>query len=453
MDYICSDKCFLVVGMGKSGIAASTLLLDKGAEVILYDDNENVDLQKIRGNYPEDSNIRLFKKNIPESELESVDVVVLSPGIATDTGFAKICYDRGYKVIGEVELAYLFEKGEVVAITGTNGKTTTTALVGEIMKADRDSTFVAGNIGMPYTETVIDTDETSCSVLEVSSFQLETIDTFRPKVSAVLNITPDHLNRHHTMDNYIKAKLDVSLNQSVDDVIVLNYEDEVLRNAAKIVTPRVVFFSSQNELKEGVFLRNEKEIVVRLDGNERVLCNVDELMLLGVHNYENVMAAIAMTWMMGVSPDTIYKVVTNFKSVEHRIEYVCEKQGVRYYNDSKGTNPDAAIKGICSMNRPTYLIGGGYNKDSEFDEWIKSFGTKVKKLVLIGETKDIIAKTCDKYGFTDYIKMDSFEDAVNYCKENATDGDAVLLSPACASWDMFSSYEERGRIFKEYVLK
>lgn len=442
---------YLVIGTGRSGIAATKLLASKGNEVILYDDKADIDKEAISEKLGHTANVTICGKNVPETLTTTVEEVVVSPGVPLDCDTVMYWKNRGVRIIGEVELAYEYEKGAVVAITGTNGKTTTTSLMGEIMKKKYSNVCVAGNIGFPYTETVLNTDADSCSVLEVSSFQLETISSFKPAVSAVLNITPDHLNRHHTMDNYIEAKLNVASNQTSDDVIVLNYEDEVLREAAGRLTPKVIFFSSKRELEEGVFLRGGCQIIARLGTQERLVCNVNELRLPGIHNYENVMAAVAMSYAMGVSFDDIHEAVTEFKSVEHRIEYVCETDGVIYYNDSKGTNPDAAIKGIQAMSRPTYLIGGGYDKAADFTEWIESFDGKVKKLVLIGETADQIAKTCDEVGFLDYIMQDSLEAAVAYCKQNAVSGDAVLLSPACASWDMFKSYEERGLLFKQYV--
>lgn len=444
-------KKVLVAGVGKSGIAAAKLLLSKGCPVVLYDDKKSVDDDTIRDTFGSNANVVMCTGSVPGEILSEIRYGVISPGIPLDAPSVCSFTDSGIKIIGEVELAYLFEKGDVIAITGTNGKTTTTALTGDIMKKSGRKVFVAGNIGLPYTETVGGTDETSCSVLEVSSFQLETISSFRPRVSAVLNITPDHLNRHHTMDNYIKAKLDIAKNQTKDDVIILNYEDEVLRREAENISARVIFFSSRHVLDEGVYLEDGKNIIVKLDGMRRLLCSTDELNVLGVHGYENVMAAIAMTWAMGVTAEDIYDAVTHFQSVEHRIEYVCEINGVKYYNDSKATNTDAAIKGITSMVRPTYLIGGGYDKQADFTEWIQSFDGTVKELVLIGETKEQIARTCDSLGFSKYIMADGLKEAVDYCMEHAVSGDAVLLSPACASWDMFASYEERGRLFKMYV--
>lgn len=444
-------KTVLVAGTGKSGIAAAKLLLDKGYEVVLYDDNRFLDDEEIRNLFGKNAKLISCKGNVPKDILDNIKCCVISPGIPTDAPSINSFRENEIKVIGEVELAYRFEKGAVIAITGTNGKTTTTALAGEIMKKAFSKVFVAGNIGLPYTETVNGSDDGSCTVLETSSFQLETIETFRPRVSAVLNITPDHLDRHYTMENYINAKLDISKNQTQDEVIVLNYEDEVLRNAASGLSAKVIFFSSAHELEEGIYLDNGKNIIIKLDGQKLNLCSTDELNLLGIHSYENVMAAVAMAYEMKVPLEAIKEAVTEFQSVEHRIEYVCEIAGVKYYNDSKGTNPDAAIKGITSMVRPTYLIGGGYDKKADFTEWIEAFGHTVKKLVLIGQTADQIAETCDKLGFSEYIKMPGLKEAVDYCKKCAVDGEAVLLSPACASWGMFKSYEERGKLFKQYV--
>ena len=318
------------------------------------------------------------------------------------------------------------------------------------MKNYYNDVKVVGNIGIPYTSVAKDTTEKTVTIAEISSFQLETIHEFAPKVTAILNITPDHLNRHHTMQNYIEAKEAITKNQKENDVTVLNYEDEVLREFGKTLKNKVVFFSSQRKLDNGFYLENDV-IYKAENGVAKKFIQVDELNLLGVHNFENVMAASAVASAMGVPEDKIIEVLKTFQAVEHRIEYVTEKKGVKYYNDSKGTNPDAAIKGIQAMNRPTFLIGGGYDKDSEYDEWIESFEGKVKKLVLIGQTKEKIAECAKKHNFNDVVLLDTFEEAVNYCHDNAVNGDAVLLSPACASWGMFANYEERGRIFKELV--
>ena len=349
-----------------------------------------------------------------------------------------------------MELAYQTGKGEVLAITGTNGKTTTTALLGKIMKDARPSVFVVGNIGTPYTSKAPEMTEDTITVAEISSFQLETIETFAPKVSAILNITEDHLNRHHTMEEYIRVKELITKNQTSDDVCVLNYEDEVLREFGKKAVPKVVYFSSVRKLEEGIYLDGD-QIILKTEKEEIPVVKTGELKLLGQHNFENVMAAVAMAYYAGVDMESIRKSICEFTAVEHRIEYVTEKNGVVYYNDSKGTNPDAAIKGIQAMNRPTLLIGGGYDKESSYDEWIQAFDGKVRYLVLIGQTKEKIKAAAEKNGFYDIILCEDLKEAVQVCAQKANPGDAVLLSPACASWGQFDNYEQRGDMFKEYV--
>ena len=317
------------------------------------------------------------------------------------------------------------------------------------MKNYKESVFVVGNIGNPYTTEALKMTEDSVAVAEMSSFQLETIHTFRPRVSAILNITPDHLNRHHTMENYIQAKEDIAKNQTEEDTCVLNYEDEETRRFGENLKAKVLYFSSQRKLEKGIYLEDGN--IVYKDGEPVVLCHVSELKLLGTHNYENVMAASAMAAAYGVPMDIIRKTIKAFAGVEHRIEFVCEKNGVAFYNDSKGTNPDAAIKGIQAMNRPTLLIGGGYDKESTYEEWIEAFDGKVKHFVLLGQTKEKIAQTARKLGFENIIMTESLEEAVRTCAKLAEPGDAVLLSPACASWGMFKNYEERGDKFKAIV--
>ena len=442
-------KKVLVFGSGISGVGACQLLVKNGADVILYDGNDSLDAEKLQEEAGKEVQISLGV--FPEDVLEELDLVVISPGIPTDLPIVEQMRKLEIPVWGEVELAYRFGKGDVLAITGTNGKTTTTTLLGEIMKNDRESVFVVGNIGNPYTIAAMSMTEQSVTVAEMSSFQLESIHTFRPKVSAVLNITPDHLNRHHTMEAYIGAKENIAMNQGPEDTCVLNYEDVVLREFAKNVKADVIFFSSSRRLERGIFLENGN-IILKLEKEEKI-CHIDELKLLGTHNYENVMAASAMAAAYGTPVDVIRRTVLGFAGVEHRIEFVEEIGGVAYYNDSKGTNPDAAIRGIRAMKRPTLLIGGGYDKDSAYDEWIDAFDGKVKKLILLGATREKIAQTAEKKGFHDYLLVDTFEEAVATAIELAVPGDAVLLSPACASWGMFRNYEERGDKFKELVRK
>lgn len=445
-----TGKKVLVFGSGISGIGAVKLLEDHGAEVILYDGNDKLDKVAMKEQLGDGVKAEIILGEFPEKLIDTLDIAVLSPGVPTDLPVVNAMRDKKVAVIGEVELAYAFGKGDVLAITGTNGKTTTTTLLGEIMKAYKEHTYVVGNIGNPYTVAARQMEEDAVAVAEMSSFQLESIVTFCPKVSAILNFTPDHLNRHHTMECYIETKESITKNQTKDQVCVLNYEDEVLRAFGEKAPARVVYFSSHRKLDEGFYLDGE-DIFYAHDGQTEQVINVNELNLLGRHNYENVMAACAMSVNFGVPMEKIVEVLKRFQAVEHRIEYVTEKRGVKFYNDSKGTNPDAAIQGIRAMNRPTLLIGGGYDKQSEYDEWIDAFDGKVKKLVLIGQTAEKIENCAHRHGFMDTVRCETFEEAINYCYDHAVSGDAVLLSPACASWGMFPNYEERGRIFKDIV--
>ena len=449
------EKKVLVFGSGISGESACRLLLREGAEVVLYDGNDRLDREEILAKIsPEEGqNVEILLGELTGQQLEGLlgelSLVVMSPGVPTDLPIVEQMRAHGLPIWGEIELAYVFGRGDVLAITGTNGKTTTTALLGEIMKNYKDSVFVVGNIGNPYTSAAWETTEESVVVAEISSFQLETIHTFHPKVSAILNITPDHLNRHHTMQAYIEAKERIAENQTAEDVCVLNYEDEETRAFGEKTGAQVLYFSSRRKLKKGVYLEDGNIIC---DIDEKIpVCSVDELNILGTHNHENAMAAVAMAYAYGTPMEIIRKTLKEFQGVAHRIEFVAEKNGVAYYNDSKGTNPDAAIRGIQAMNRPTVLIGGGYDKESSYDEWIQAFDGKVKKLVLLGATREKIAQTARRLGFNEIEMADTFEEAFAKCVECAQPGDAVLLSPACASWGMFKNYEERGDKFKELV--
>ena len=445
-------KKILIIGTGKSGIAAAELLLAGKAVPVLFDENEKTDPEAVRAKLSAGPETEVLVGRLPEERLGEFDLAVFSPGVPVDTPFADRLRGRGIPIWGEVELGYAFLKGRLIAVTGTNGKTTTTALTGQIMKDYYESVFVVGNIGDPITAEVTKTREDSVTVAEISSFQLETTAAFHPQVSAVLNVTPDHLNRHHTMENYAAVKESITKNQTGADTCVLNYSDPYTRAMGERCPAHVVWVSAKEQPPEGLYLEGE-EILRTADGKREHVMNVHEMQLLGAHNVENVMAAIAMSLAFGVPMENILNTVRRFPAVEHRIEFVAEVNGVAYYNDSKGTNPDAAIRGIRAMNRPTVLIGGGYDKQNEYDEWIEAFDDKVKKLVLIGQTREKIAACAARHGFTDYVFADSFEECMEICVKSAQPGDAVLLSPACASWGMFPNYEVRGNMFKEYVKK
>ena len=442
-------KTVLIVGAGKSGIAAGELLRKKGIAYRLYDGNKELSKEELQKNdIWKDCGIILGE--LPTEILADTGLAVLSPGVPTDLPVIAAIREQGIPIWGEIELAYHFAKGRLLAITGTNGKTTTTSLLVEIMQAYFEDVKVVGNIGIPYTSVAADTTDETVTVAEISSFQLETAVDFHPQVSAILNITPDHLNRHHTMECYIETKESITKNQQKEDVCVLNYEDEVLLEFGKSIPIRVVFFSSKRRLEDGFFYE-DGVIYKSTGGKAEKIIETSRLQILGLHNYENVMAAAAMADSFGVPMEVITKVLEQFQAVEHRIEYVVEKRGVKFYNDSKGTNPDAAIQGIRAMERPTFLIGGGYDKQSEYDEWIEAFDGKVKQLVLIGQTREKIAECAKKHGFTEIAFADSLEEAMDICYQNAVEGDAILLSPACASWGMFDNYEQRGEKFKEYA--
>ena len=440
----------LVAGSGKSGIGAANLLKKVGAGVIIYDGNEKLNKDSILEKLEDCSEVRVVLGALPQEIIKESDLMVLSPGIAIDAPFVEEVRKAGVPIWGEVELAYSIGKGKVVAITGTNGKTTTTALVGEILAAHYKKVDVVGNIGNPYTTTVFDSDDDTVTVAEISSFQLETIHTFKPDVSAVLNITPDHLNRHYTMECYSDVKMSIAKNQDENQPIVLNYEDAILREYAPKLKNKIIWFSSRQKLDEGVFLDGDN-IIYKENGVETVVTTTKDTTLVGIHNTENIMAAIAICISMNVPAQTIKKAILEFRAVAHRIEYVETINDVIYYNDSKGTNTDASVKAIEAMSRPTILIAGGYDKKVSFDEWAEAFGDKVKLLVLMGETAEQIKQAVTKQGFLNIIEVKTLKEAVDVCFEQAGPGDAVLLSPACASWDMFDSYEQRGDLFKEYV--
>lgn len=445
----------LVIGAGVSGIAAVKLLVLEGALPVLFDSNDKV-LVEDGGEKSPLENIPFYMGSLPDKVAKSIDMVVVSPGVPLDNPTVAMFRGRHIKIWGEIELAYEFAKGRLMAVTGTNGKTTTVTLLGEIVKnyvEQRGSgkAFVVGNIGNPYTAEVQEMTEDSITVAEISSFQLETIEKFHPDVSAILNITPDHLNRHGSMENYVSIKKKIALNQKETDTIILNYDDPYTRAFGEETKAKVVYFSSKEEkpvspdclyLKDGVIYYNGEKVI-----------ETGRMKLLGTHNYENVMAAAGMALSFGIPMDLISETIRDFHPVEHRIEFVETVNGVDYYNDSKGTNPDAAIRAVDAMSKQTVLIAGGFDKHSKYDEWIEHFPGKIRLLVLMGQTAEDIESCARSHGFENIRMADSMEEAVQTAYREAEPGEAVLLSPACASWGMFRNYEERGRIFKEEVRK
>ena len=445
------NKKVLIAGCGMSGIQAANLLTSCGEEVVMYDGNVSLSEAELREKL--DRPCRIVLGELPEDVIAETSYCIISPGISLEVPFVRALSEAGIEIRSEIEAAWLFEKGTVIGITGTNGKTTTTTLVGDIMKAflGEEKAFTAGNIGIPYAKEVQKTSEGSVTTIELSSFQLETIRAFRPHVSAILNITPDHLNRHHTMECYASVKERVTMNQTEEDFCVLNADDARLYAfGTSGIRPKVVWFSGTRELRDGYFLQGDTLYSAK-NGEKKALLRTDEVNLVGQCNYENILAAIAVTEAMQVPEEIILETCRNFKAVPHRIEYVRTVNGVRYYNDSKGTNPDAAIQGVKAMTSPTVLIGGGYDKGSTYDEWIESFDGKIKELILMGVTAEKIAACAREHGFHEIVFVNSMEEAVREAADKALPGEAVLLSPACASWGMFKNYEQRGDIFKDLV--
>ncbi|WP_058485626.1 UDP-N-acetylmuramoyl-L-alanine--D-glutamate ligase [Defluviitalea phaphyphila] len=446
-------KNILIIGMAKSGVSAAKLCSSLGAKVTIQDIKSKETLMQTMKNeieILEKLNIKLILGSDVNDIIDDQDLIILSPGVPTDLDFLQKARNNHIPIWSEIELGYVLCPCPIIAITGTNGKTTTTTLVGEIMKKYNTNTYVVGNIGTPFTAKVKKMNKESLVVSEISSFQLETIHNFKPKVSAVLNITPDHLNRHKTYENYIAAKERIFENQDEQDILVLNEDDNICRKMKKKAKAQIFPFSRKKELEQGAFLIKDK-IWVKWGKINAEVCSVRDLQILGDHNIENTLAAVAISVSMKVPFNIIKEVLTNFKGVEHRIEYVDTIDGVKYYNDSKATNVDAAIIGIKAMKSPIILIGGGMDKGADFSDWIDMFFGKVKTLIVIGETSDKIIRTAKEKGFYNIKKASSLKEAVVFAKQLAVSGDCVLLSPACASWDMFKSYEERGRVFKEAI--
>ena len=444
------DKKALVVGMGRSGIAAAYALINAGIKVSVQDSKQKDAIDPEALKIFEAKGIDMFFGSVPE-DMSSFDSVVVSPGVPTDLGFIKEAKAGGAEIIGELELAYRLGKGSYAAITGTNGKTTTTTLTGEMFKAAGRTTHVVGNIGVAVVSKAAQAEDEDWLVTEVSSFQLETIDEFHPKVSALLNLTPDHLDRHKTFENYIAAKARVFENQTKEDYAVLNFDDPLVMKLAPEIEATVVPFSRVEELPFGAFVKNG-DIVIR-DHDEKLItfCAADDLLIPGTHNLENALAATAVAWFAGVDKEAITKALTTFAGVEHRIEDCGTVDGVKYINDSKGTNPDAAIKAIEAIKENIILIAGGYDKGSDFTEFVEAFDGRVKHVILLGTTAVKIKDAAEKAGFTATTIVKDMDDCVKEAARLAKEGDNVLLSPACASWDMYGSYEERGRHFKKCV--
>ncbi|KAB3538591.1 UDP-N-acetylmuramoyl-L-alanine--D-glutamate ligase [Alkaliphilus pronyensis] len=445
------DKNILVVGLAITGIPLVKVLSQLGGKIIVNDLKPREALKDAIEEL-KDLNIEYILERHPDdlSDLKQIDLAVVSPGVPLDIPFIQQLKNQHIEVIGEIELSYRLSKANIIAITGTNGKTTTTALTGAIFENTGSKTYVVGNIGVPAISKALETKLGEPMVMEVSSFQLESIVDFHPKVAAILNLTPDHLNRHKTMENYREAKFNIFKNQTPEDYAIINYDDEICRLHSDSLTAQKVYFSRKQQLKEGIYVE-DSNIVISFNNKKTNVISINEIKIPGSHNLENALAATAMAYLMGVDTEIIAKTLREFKGVEHRTELFDTINGINFVNDSKGTNPDASIKAIEAINAPIILLAGGMDKGSDFTEFISSFKGKVKELIVYGETAEKFQNTARNNGFHNCTRVRDLDEAVNAAYEIAVEGDTVLLSPACASWDMYPNFEERGKHFKKIV--
>lgn len=443
------NKNILVIGLGVSGIACIKGLSMLGANIFVYDESAQTpeklnELQNIKAEY-------FFEaENIDKINMEKLDMVIKSPGIKYEEPIIQKLIAKKVKVISDIEAAYKVTNALIVSITGTNGKTTTTTLIGEIVKESGKKYKLTGNIGYGMFYDAINSKGDDILVAEVSSFQLAGTYEYKPHISIITNITPDHMDYHHSLENYMEAKFKNVINQDENDYAILNYEDEAIRNYSNNIKAKKIFFSSDRVLSNGIYVEDGK-MMFGSNGSVEFIISTQDIFIPGKHNLENAMAAAGAALALGINTDIIAHVLKEFKGVEHRLEFCGEYNGVKFYNDSKGTNPDASIKAVQGIQKPIILIAGGYDKGSLYDDFIKAFDDKVKALVLLGKTADDIDKCARKYGFNNIYHVENMDEAVQKCLELSNKGDNVVLSPACASWGMYPNYEVRGRDFKERV--
>jgi UDP-N-acetylmuramoylalanine--D-glutamate ligase len=445
------DKKVLVVGAARSGIASAAFLADKGAVVALTD-QKPIEKWSEAALALREKGVGLIGGELPSWLLDQIELVVVSPGVPSKNIPLRYAERAGAEVIGEIELASRYLRGRIVAITGSNGKTTTTSLVGELLKDAGLKVQVGGNIGKALIGLVESSSDDGWTVVEVSSFQLETIKDFHPAVAMVLNVTPNHMDRYESFMDYAAAKHRIFMNQNASDVAVLNADDEVVSSWANGLRARIVRFSVRQELDEGLFLRGGRELVCRAGDHEQTILLREQMKLRGLHNVENVLAALGAALACGAEPATLGKTVKEFSPVEHRLEFVAEINGVKFYNDSKATSVDATLKALEAFRDDkgkVVLILGGRGKQAPYGPLSSLIKEKVRQLILIGEDADTIEKELGS--LVTYQKAADFRSAVENAFQAAEPGDTVLLAPACASFDMFDSFEHRGRAFKEAV--
>jgi UDP-N-acetylmuramoylalanine--D-glutamate ligase len=443
------NKRVLVVGLGKSGLAAALFLRDRGARVTVSDTRSAAALG--------DQIPALLEAGIMVEAgghglltFRRQDLIVVSPGVPLDTPEVKNAQQLGLTVIGELELASRFLQGDIVAITGSNGKTTTTTLIGQIFADAGLKTQAGGNIGLPVIELIPESTTDTWNVLEVSSFQLETTIEFHPKIALVLNITPDHLDRHKTFERYWAAKARITARQTPEDFLILNAEDPAAQRVASKTKAQIYWFSNLRQIKQGAFVHGETLFFLAQEGGKpEPVLPVAEIPLKGAHNVENVLAAVCAAKLAGISSESIRTTVDTFKAVEHRLEWVKTVRGVEYYNDSKATNVDATMKALASFPSGIHLILGGKDKDSDYSQLAPLLRERVKTVYTIGSASEKIER--ELAGVVKIVSAGTLDVAVNAAAGAAASGDVVLLAPACSSFDQFENYEHRGRAFREFV--
>lgn len=446
-------KKVLVCGMARSGVSAAQCLYELGARVTISDSKAEEKLAEALQPLEGMDIRRCLGDQAQPADLESYDLAVTSPGIPLQAPILRAVQAAGVPLIGELELGAQVSRAPLYAVTGTNGKTTTTTLIGEIFRNLGKTTYVVGNIGYPFTACALRCGEEDVAVAEVSSFQLETITTFHPHIAVMCNITEDHLNRHGTMEEYIRVKERIFENMGQGDYAVLNLDDPIVRGMAERIPCAPAFFSRRQEVETGAYLEGE-EVVFSLNGHKKRVLRADEIRIPGEHNLENALAATALTMLAGVPAPVVRHTLKTFPGVEHRIETVRTVEGVTYINDSKGTNVDASIRAVRAMKAPTVLLAGGYDKHTDFLPLAREIlASKIHTVVVLGDTAEQIERALRAVGFESILHAKTFEEAVLLARSCAREGENVLLSPACASFDMFQDYEERGRVFKEIVSR
>ncbi len=442
------NKRVLIVGLGKSGIAAARFLKARGAQVTVSDIRPAGLIAELPALL--DAGIMVETGSHGLLTFRRQNLIVVSPGVPLNTPELSTVRALGIPIVGELELGVQFLQGQIVAITGSNGKTTTTTLIGEILKASGKPTLVGGNIGRPVVEMIAESTAETWSVLEVSSFQLETIQTFHPRIALVLNITPDHLDRHGSFEAYAAAKARITENQTADDFLLLNAEDEPTKLVAAKTKAQIFWFSPRRQVKQGAFVHGESIFFRAKEGGEaEPIMPVSEIPLAGAHNVENVLAAVCAARLAGVQADTIRSAVAAFHAVEHRLEFVRELHGVRWFNDSKATNVDATTKAVEAFPGGVWLILGGKDKDSDYSTLSPLLRARVSAVITIGSAAEKIESQLA--GVVKIERAGTMERAVAWASQQAKAGDVVLLAPACSSFDQFENYEHRGRVFKELV--